>query len=56
MIREVAYWRLREVLDPEGAKVIPYNPMAPEAMRQRAAQDWKRRIPEGSLPPGKARS
>ncbi|MBX7105622.1 MAG: hypothetical protein K1X57_16180 [Gemmataceae bacterium] len=56
MIREVAYWRLREVLDPEGAKAIPYNPIAPDAMRQRAAQDWKRRIPEGSLPPSKARS
>lgn len=55
MIREVAYWRLREMLDPEGARVIAYNPMAPSDQRTRVYQEWKRRIPDGQLPPSRSR-
>jgi len=51
-IRELAIWRLAW-LDPDGAARINYRPGDTEMNRERAIAEWKRRIPEGKLPPGK---
>jgi len=51
-IRELAIWRLGW-LDPDGAARINFRPGDTEMNRERAIAEWKRRIPEGKLPPGK---
>jgi hypothetical protein len=51
-IRELAIWRLAW-LDPEGAARINFRPGETDMNRERAIAEWKRRIPEGKLPPGK---
>src|SRR5262245_11012658 len=51
-IRELAIWRLAW-LDPEGAARINFRPGDTDMNRERAVAEWKRRIPEGKLPPGK---
>lgn len=50
--RELAYWRLSQ-LDPEGAARNRFHPGDPVDQRERAIGEWRRRIPEGKLPPGK---
>jgi hypothetical protein len=52
-VRDLAHWRLTTQLDPEGAKIIRYVATDPPDIRQRAVQEWKRRIPDGQLPPGR---
>lgn len=52
-VRELAHWRLATRLDQEGARLIRYAATDPADARQRAIQDWKRRIPDGQLPPGR---
>jgi hypothetical protein len=47
-IRHLAYWHLQRLV-PED-QVVAYNAAAPEAERARAAADWKKKIPSGSLP------
>jgi hypothetical protein len=50
--RELAYWRLAQC-DPEGANRARYHAGDPEAQRERAIVEWRKRIPEGKLPPGR---
>lgn len=52
-VREAAYWRLSTQLDPEGAKLFRFVSTDSAEMRQKAVQEWKRRIPSGQLPPGR---
>jgi hypothetical protein len=54
-VRELAYWRISSQLDPEGARIIRYVVTDPADVRQRSVQEWKRRIPEGQLPPGRTK-
>lgn len=49
-VRELSYWRIGQ-LDAEGARLIRYLPTDTADARQRAWQEWKRRIPDGSVPP-----
>lgn len=49
IVREMA-WRHLIQLWPDGRK-IPYNPAGPADMRERAFDEWKRKIPSGKLPP-----
>ncbi len=49
-VRELAFWRLGQY-DREGARLIRYNAADPDAQRDRAVVEWRRRIPEGKLPP-----
>jgi hypothetical protein len=51
-IRELAIWRLAW-LDPDGAARINFRPGDTEMNRERAIAEWKRRIPEGKLPPAR---
>lgn len=51
-IRELAIWRLAW-LDPDGAARINYRPGDTDMNRERAIAEWKRRIPEGKLPPAR---
>jgi hypothetical protein len=51
-IRELAIWRLAW-LDSDGAARINFRPGDTEMNRERAIAEWKRRIPEGKLPPGR---
>ncbi len=53
-VRELAIWRLSQ-LDTEGTKLIRFVATDPADVRQRAVQEWKRRIPDGQLPPGRMR-
>jgi hypothetical protein len=46
-LRELASWQLR-ILDPEGAEAIRYQATDPN--RDRAVQEWKKRIPDGTVP------
>jgi hypothetical protein len=55
LVREVALWRMRTTLDPEGARQITYSATASADNRLRAVAEWKRRIPDGQLPPGRLR-
>ena len=48
-IRELSYWNL-ERLAPAGQK-IHYDAAADEPTRHAAAQEWRKLIPEGQLPP-----
>lgn len=48
-IRELAFWHLAHLV-PEGAKKIPYDPAGEVAARAKAVQEWKKLIPEGSVP------
>jgi hypothetical protein len=50
--RELAAWRLAQ-LDPEGAVRARYRAGDPEVQRERAITEWRKRIPEGKLPPGR---
>jgi hypothetical protein len=50
--RELAYWRLAQC-DPEGAARVRYHAGDAEAQRERAIAEWRKRIPEGKLPPGR---
>ncbi len=52
--RELAIWRLSQ-LDKEGTNLIRFVSTDPVDTRQRAVQEWKRRIPDGQLPPGRMR-
>jgi hypothetical protein len=49
-VRELSAWRLSQA-DPEGSARIRYNAADPEAARDRAIGEWRKRIPEGKLPP-----
>jgi hypothetical protein len=51
-LRELAAWRLGQ-LDPDGAARINFAAGAPEPQRERGAAEWKRRIPDGKVPPGR---
>jgi hypothetical protein len=51
--RELAYWRLAQC-DPEGANRARFHAGDPEAQRERAIAEWRKRIPEGKLPPGRS--
>lgn len=51
--REMAFWRMSQ-LDPDGAARFRYHPGDPQDQRERALSEWRRRIPEGRLPPGRA--
>jgi hypothetical protein len=53
-IRELASWHLYR-LAPAG-KDIAYNPVAPEAQRQRAYEQWKTLVPSGKMPPSADRA
>jgi hypothetical protein len=49
-IRALAHWHLVR-LEPGGAR-IRYDAMGSAAQLRRAAEEWRRLIPEGELPPG----
>jgi len=49
-IRELAFSHLAQV-DPDGAKQALFNPAGSDAEREAAVARWRRRIPEGKLPP-----
>jgi len=49
-IRELAFSHLAQI-DPDGARTALYNPSAPESERAAAIARWRKRIPEGKLPP-----
>jgi hypothetical protein len=51
--RELASWRLGQI-DPDGALRARYHAGDPEPQRERAIGEWRKRIPEGKLPPGRA--
>jgi hypothetical protein len=53
-IRELAIWHL-SLLAPDGARSIPYDPVAESDKRQQAVQQWKRLIADGKLPAKSAR-
>jgi hypothetical protein len=48
-IRELAYDKL-EMLAPVEAKEVPFDPAWDNDRREKAAREWKRRIPDGKLP------
>ncbi len=50
-VRELAHWHLVR-LAPIG-RDIPYDASAPAAEREKAADEWKKRIPTGELPKAK---
>jgi hypothetical protein len=50
--RELAAWRLAQ-LDPEGAVRARYRAGDTEVQRDRAIAEWRKRIPEGKVPPGR---
>ena len=49
-IRTLAFWHLVK-LDPDGEKTAQYDPDADEAVRDKALATWRKRIPNGKLPP-----
>jgi hypothetical protein len=49
-IRELAFAHLAQV-DPDGARQALYNPGASDLEREAAVARWRKRIPEGKLPP-----
>ena len=51
--REMACWRLTQ-FDPEGANRARYRAGDPLDQRDRAITEWRKRIPEGKLPPGRS--
>jgi hypothetical protein len=53
-LRELAAWQLRN-LDSDGANAITYYSTDPRDKRERAQNEWRKRIPAGNLPPGKVR-
>jgi hypothetical protein len=50
--RELAFWRLGQ-FDPDGAARFRFHPGDPADQRERSLVEWRRRIPEGKLPPGR---
>lgn len=54
-LRALAYWRL-ETLDPDGAARIRYDPADNADARDRALQEWRRRLGDGKIPPGRTKS
>jgi serine/threonine protein kinase len=48
-VRELASWRLGELV-PQIAKEIPYNPVGDAEHRQKVCQEWKKRLPAGTVP------
>jgi hypothetical protein len=48
-IRELSFWQLSQ-LDPDGARAIRYTPTDPTDALRRGQQEWRRRIPEGTVP------
>jgi hypothetical protein len=49
-VRELARWHLQR-LAPKITD-IPYDAAGSAAEREKAYQEWKKRIPDGKLPPG----
>jgi len=49
-IRELAKWQLYRLV-PAVAKEIPYDPADSKKEQEAAYEEWKKRIPEGKLPP-----
>lgn len=49
-VRELAFAHLAQV-DPDGARQALYSPGASDAERDAAIARWRKRIPEGKLPP-----
>src|SRR5207248_1153088 len=52
-VRELAAWRLAQA-DPEGAARARFNAGDADVQRERAIAEWRKRIPEGKLPPGRS--
>lgn len=48
-VRELSIWRLNQ-FDPDGGRAIRYLPTDTNEGLQRARTEWKRRIPDGTLP------
>jgi hypothetical protein len=49
-IRTLAYWHM-QLLDPDGIRSANYNPDMDDEPRQAAIARWRKRIPDGKLPP-----
>ncbi|MBL8792938.1 MAG: hypothetical protein JNM56_03465 [Planctomycetia bacterium] len=52
-VRHLSYWHLVR-LDWEGPKAIRYDPAGDPAQLEAAYKEWKKRIPDGKLPPPSA--
>jgi hypothetical protein len=48
-VRELARWHLQRLAP--GIKDIPYDAAGTDEEREKAYREWKKRIPDGSLPP-----